>query len=146
MQSNETTVTGYLKSLPQERSAIVSEIRELVNKNIKSGFEENMRWGMISWEIPLEKYPNTYNKQPLNYCGLAAQKNNYSLYLMSCYVSISEGKEFEEAYKQSGKRLDMGKSCIRFKRIEDLPLPLIVKYIKRYSVKDFIQVYEDSRA
>lgn len=145
MQSNETTVIGYLKSLPPERSATVSEIRELVNKNIKSGFEENMRWGMISWEIPLEKYPNTYNKQPLNYCGLAAQKNNYSLYLMSCYVSISEGNEFEEAYKQSGKRLDMGKSCIRFKRIEDLPLPLIVKYIKRYSVKDFIQVYEDSR-
>ena len=145
MQSNETTVIGYLKSLPPERSATVSEIRELVNKNIKSGFEENMRWGMISWEIPLEKYPNTYNKQPLNYCGLAAQKNNYSLYLMSCYVSISEGNEFEEAYKQSGKRLDMGKSCIRFKRIEDLPLPLIVKYIKKYSVKDFIQVYEDSR-
>lgn len=145
MQSNETTVIGYLKSLPPERSATVSEIRELVNKNIKSGFEENMRWGMISWEIPLEKYPNTYNKQPLNYCGLAAQKNNYSLYLMSCYVSISEGNEFEEAYKQSGKRLDMGKSCIRFKRIEDLPLPLIVKYIKRYSVKGFIQVYEDSR-
>ena len=145
MQSNETTVIGYLKSLPPERSAIVSEIRELVNENIKSGFEENMRWGIISWEIPLEKYPNTYNKKPLNYCGLAAQKNNYSLYLMSCYVSISEGKEFEEAYKQSGKRLDMGKSCIRFKRIEDLPLPLIVKYIKKYSVKDFIQVYEDSR-
>lgn len=145
MQSKETTVIGYLKSLPPERSAIVSEIRELVNKNIKSGFEENMRWGMISWEIPLEKYPNTYNKQPLAYCALAAQKNCYSLHLMSCYVSSFGNKEFEEAYRLSGKRLDMGKACIRFRKIEDLPLPLIVKYIKKYSVKGYIQVYEDSR-
>jgi hypothetical protein len=145
VQSTEKTVSAYLKSLPAERAAVISEVRALVNKNIKSGFVETMRWGMISWEIPLDKYPDTYNKQPLNYIALAAQKNNYSLYLMSCYATREESDAFEKAYRASGKKMDAGKSCLRFKRIEDLPLPLIVKYIKRYSLKDFIQVYEDSR-
>jgi len=145
MQSSEKTVAAYLKSLPPERAVVISEIRALVNKNIKPGFVETMRWGMISWEIPLDKYPNTYNKQPLNYIALAAQKNKYSLYLVSCYSSKDDGEAFENAYRASGKRMDMGKSCVRFSKIEDLPLPLIVKYIKRYSVKQFIQVYEDSR-
>lgn len=145
MQSAEKTVAGYIKSLPPERAVVMSEFRALVNKHIKSGFVETMRWGMISWEIPLDKYPDTYNNQPLNYIALAAQKNNYSLYLMSCYATKAEGEAFEKAYRASGKRMDMGKSCVRFKSREDLPLPLIVKYIKRYSLKEFIQVYEDSR-
>jgi Domain of unknown function (DU1801) len=145
VQSSEKTVPAYLKSLPSDRAAVISEVRALVNKNIKSGFVETMWWGMISWEIPLDKYPNTYNKQPLNYIALAAQKNNYSLYLMSCYSTREEGEAFEKAYRASGKKMDMGKSCVRFKKIEDLPIPLIVKYIKRYSLKEFIQVYEESR-
>ena len=145
MQSTEKTVAGYIKSLPPERAVVIAEIRALVNKHIKSGYVENMRWGMISWEVPLEKYPVTYNKQPLNYIGLAAQKNNYSLYLMSCYATKVEGEAFEQAYEASGKKMDIGKSCVRFKEIEDLPLPIIVKYIKRYSLKEFIQVYENSR-
>ena len=142
MKSEEKTVAGYIASLPEIRADVISEIRDLVNKNIKSGFEETMRWGMITWEIPLSIYPNTYNKQPLYYIGLAAQKNNYSLYLMSCYVSEKEGKEFEAAYKSSGKKMDIGKSCVRFKNVADLPLPLIIKYIKRYSVKEFIAVHD----
>ena len=145
MQSDAKTVAAYLKSLPPERAIVISEIRELVNMHIKSGFVETMRWGMISWEIPLDKYPDTYNKQPLNYIALAAQKNNYSLYLMSCYATKEAGEAFEEAYRASGKKMDMGKSCVRFKKIDDLPLPLIVKYIKRYSLNEFIQVYEESR-
>lgn len=145
MQTAKTSVKGYLKSLPPERAAVVSEIRDIVNKQIKAGFIETMRWGMICWEVPLEKYPNTYNKQPLNYIALAAQKNGYSLYLMSCYTSKAEGAAFEKAYKATGKRLDMGKACVRFKKVEDLPLSLITKYIRRYSLKEFIQVYEDSR-
>ena len=142
MKSEEKTVAGYIASLPEIRADVISEIRDLVNKHIKSGFEETMRWGMITWEIPLSLYPNTYNKQPLYYIGLAAQKNNYSLYLMSCYVSEKEGKEFEAAYKSSGKKMDIGKSCVRFKKVADLPLPLIIKYIKRYSVKEFIAVHD----
>ena len=146
MQSVETTVGAYIDSLPHERASVISEIRSLVNKNIKSGFVETMRRGMISWEIPLDTYPETYNSQPLNYISLAAQKNNYSLYLMGCHaVSVEERLAFEKSYEDSGKRMDIGKSCIRFKKIEDLPLPLIVKYIKRYSLKEFVQIYEDSR-
>ena len=145
MKSEEKTVAGYIASLPEIRADVISEIRDLVNKNIKSGFEETMRWGMITWEIPLSIYPNTYNKQPLYYIGLAAQKNNYSLYLMSCYVSEKEGKEFEAAYKSSGKKMDIGKSCVRFKNVTDLPLPLIIKYIKRYSVKEFIAIHDSYR-
>lgn len=145
MQSSEKTVAAYLKSLPAERAAVVSEVRSLINKHIKSGFVETMRWGMISWEIPLTKYPDTYNRQPLNYIALAAQKNSYSLYLMSCYATQDDGLAFEKAYRESGKPMNIGKSCVRFKKIEDLPLSLIVTYIKRYSVGDFIRVYEDSR-
>ena len=145
MQSAEKTVAAYIKSLPPERAVVISEIRSLVNKHIKSGFIETMRWGMISWEISLDKYPDTYNKQPLNYIGLASQKNNYSLYLMSSYATKAEGVAFEKAYRASGKRMDIGKCCVRFKKIEDLPLPLIVRYIKRYSLREFIQVYENSR-
>lgn len=145
MQSAERTVAAYIKSLPPERAVVISEIRTLVNEHIKPGFIETMRWGMISWEIPLDKYPNTYNKQPLNYIALAAQKNKYSLYLMSCYATEADGEAFEKAYQASGKRMDMGKSCIRFRNIDDLPLPLIIKYIKRHSVQQFIQVYENSR-
>lgn len=146
MQSSEKTVAAYLKSLPAERAAVISEVRFLVNKHIKTGFVETMRWGMISWEIPLTKYSDTYNKQPLNYIALAAQKNGYSLYLMSCYATKEDRVAFEKAYRASGKKMDIGKSCVRFKKIEDLPLPLIITYIKRYSVKEFIGVYEDSRS
>jgi len=146
MQSTEKTVAAYIESLPPERAAIILEIRGLVNKNIKPGFDETMRSGMISWEIPLEKYPDTYNKKPLNYISLAAQKNNISLYLMGCYaVNAEEREAFEKAYAASGKRMDIGKSCVRFRKIEDLPMALIVKCIKRYSQKEFIQVYENSR-
>jgi hypothetical protein len=145
VQSSEKTVAAYIKSLPTERGVVISELRALINKHIKPGFIETMRWGMISWEVPLDRYPDTYNKEPLNYIGLAAQKKKYSLYLMSCYASKADGEAFEKAYRASGKRMDMGKSCIRFNNIEDLPQPLIVTYIKRYSVKQFIQVYEDSR-
>lgn len=146
MQSEAQTVAQYLKSLPPERSEVVKKIRKIVNENIQSGFQETMRWGMISWEIPLKTYPNTYNKQPLNYIGLAAQKNAYSLYLMSCYVTDKVRQEFEATYQKTGKRLDMGKSCIRFKKIEDLPLELVAKYIARYDVNEFIDIYEKSRA
>jgi hypothetical protein len=145
MQSSEKTVASYLKSLPAERAAVVAEMRSLVNKHIRSGFVESMRWGMISWEIPLSKYPKTYNKQPLSYIALAAQKNYYSLYLMSCYSTEEHGTAFEDAYRASGKKMNVGKSCVRFKKIDDLPLPLIIKYIKMYSAKGFIELYENSR-
>jgi len=145
MQSQEKTVSEYLKSLPAERAKVIEELRALVNKNLPKGYVECMRWGMISWEIPLEIYPDTYNGQPLSYIGLAAQKNNFSLYLMGPYSNPDDRKEFESAYEKSGKKLDMGKACLRFKGTDSLPLDLIAKSIKKYSVKKMIEQYEASR-
>jgi hypothetical protein len=145
MKSQEMTVSGYIKSLPAERAKVVTQMRVLINKNLPKGYVEVMRWGMISWEVPLETYPDTYNGQPLNYIGLAAQKNNYSLYLMGPYSDPDGRKEFESAFIASGKRLDMGKACIRFKDVNALPLDLIGKNVKKYSVKRFTQQYESSR-
>jgi hypothetical protein len=146
MQSQEKTVAAYIKSLPEEKASIIREVRSLVNKNLPDGYKEVMRWGMISWEIPLSKYPDTYNGEPLNYVALAAQKNNFSLYLMGCYADPIAMDEFVREYKASGKPLNMGKSCVRFKKIEDLPLNLIAKNIKSCSAKKFIKLYENSRS
>jgi hypothetical protein len=142
VRSEELTVSSYIKSLPLERAEVIKSVRKIINNNLPAGYKEVMRWGMISWEIPIKIYPNTYNRQPLNYVALAAQKNSYSLYLMACYSNEQDLAEFKKAYKATGKKLDMGKSCVRFKTLEDLPINLIAKYVKKYSVKKFIQIYE----
>ena len=145
MQSSAKTVAEYIKSLPPERALVIKQIRKLVKQNIPDGFKECMRWGMISWEVPLTRYPMTYNGQPLSYIGLAAQKNNYSLYLMGCYANEKDRAAFENGFKAAGKKLDAGKSCVRFKKIEDLPLDLIAKQVSKYSVEGYINLYEKSR-
>lgn len=145
MQSSAETVSEYLKSLPADRAAIVKQVRKLVNASIQPGFKEVMRWGMITWEIPLKRYPVTYNQQPLSFVALAAQKNSYSLYLMGCYGVERDRAEFEAAYLKTGKRVDIGKSCVRFKKLDDLPIDLVSKYIAKYSVDDYIKIYEKSR-
>jgi uncharacterized protein YdhG (YjbR/CyaY superfamily) len=145
VQSSAKTVSEYIKSLPPERALVIKQIRKLVKQNLPDGFKECMRWGMISWEVPLSRYPVTYNGQPLSYIALAAQKNNYSLYLMGCYADEKNRAAFEKSFKQAGKKLDAGKSCVRFKKVEDLPLDLIAKQVCLYSVEDYIKLYEKSR-
>jgi len=145
MQSDALTVSEYLNSLPAERAQVMRKIRSLINKNLPAGYKETMRWGMISWEVPLKRYPNTYNSQPLNYIALAAQKNSYSLYLMGCYSNEKDRKSFEAEYKKTGKPMNMGKSCVRFKKIEDLPLEIVAKYIKKYPVEKFLKLYEAAK-
>ena len=145
MQSSAKTVAEYIKSLPPERALVIKQIRKLVNQNLPDGFKECMRWGMISWEVPLSRYPVTYNGQPLSYIALAAQKNNYSLYLMGCYSNEKDRAAFEKGFKAAGKKLDAGKSCVRFKKVDDLPLDLITKQVSRYSVDSYIELYEKSR-
>jgi len=117
--SSAATVQDYLAELPPERREVISAVRSLVRKHLPKGYEEKMGWGMICWQVPLKKYPDTYNGQPLGYAALAAQKNGYSLYLMAVYVE--EGRNpLQAAYKAAGKKLDMGKSCLRFKKLDDL--------------------------
>ncbi|MEX0622036.1 MAG: DUF1801 domain-containing protein [Candidatus Woykebacteria bacterium] len=146
MQSNAKTVEEYISSLTAERAEAIKKVREVILKNLPPGYEENMNWGMISYEIPLSKFSDTYNKQPLGIVALASQKQHMSVYLMSIYADPKMEKWFTDEYKKSGKRMDIGKSCVRFRKLENLPLDLIGKAIaKSPSPDDYISFYKKSR-
>lgn len=146
VSSTTTTPADYLASLPEDRRKIISAIRDIILANLPVGYQETMNWGMLSYEIPLETYPNTYNKKSLSYIGLAAQKNYNSLYLMAIYQNSEDYQELMEAFAEMGVKPDLGKSCIRFKRLEQLPLDTIARLISKTSVADYIQMYETSLA
>ena len=139
------TVTKYIEELPVERKEIVKKLRSAIRKNLATGYKEVMEFGMICYVIPLTKYPNTYNKKPLVYCALASQKQYVSLYLSCVYVDKKTRIEFEESYRKSGKKLNAGASCIRFKTMQEIPFDVVNKAIKKFSVKQFIEIYEKSR-
>ncbi|MCY7354962.1 MAG: DUF1801 domain-containing protein [Lysobacter sp.] len=145
VSSAATTVKQYLAELPAERRKVVSTVRDMVNAYMPEGYRETMAFGMIGWGIPLSRYSETYNKQPLGYVALAARKNNYSLYLMGVYADGEQEKALRAAAAAIGKKLDMGKSCLRFKSIDDLPMAAIGELIASMSVEDYIAVYEASR-
>ena len=144
-RSNATTVQEYLDELPDDRRAVVAAIRELILRHLPAGYRESMNWGMISYEVPLERYPNTYNGQPLGYIALAAQKNYYALYLMGVYQDAGQESWLKEQFKQAGKKFDMGKSCLRFRRLEDLPLEAIGQVVASISPEEYIARYEANR-
>ena len=145
-KSEATTVAEYLDELPAERRAVVSAVRDAVCRSLPAGYEEAMRWGMISYEVPLARYPVTYNKQPLAYVALAAQKSFYALYLMGAYQDSAQERELREAYARAGKKLDFGKSCLRFKRLDDLELPVVERLVASTTPDELIARYEASRA
>ena len=146
VSSAATTVEAYLASLPEERRAVVSAVRDVVRTHLPDGYREAMAWGMIGYAIPLERYPDTYNGQPLCFAALAAQKNHFSLYLTCAYNDTRDAQRLKEAFVQAGKKLDMGKSCIRFKSLDDLPLPAIGKLIASVPPEEFIARHERARA
>jgi hypothetical protein len=145
MQSKATTVAAYLKSLPAERRAVVSAVRRAVNAHLPKGYHETMGYGMISWVIPLSRYPVTYNKQPLMFAALAAQKNGYSLYLMCAYMNKQLLEELRAGFAAAGQKLDMGKSCVRFKKLEQLSLDTVGRIIAAVPVEKYLAWYESSR-
>ena len=133
-----TTPADYLASLPQDRREVISAVRELILRNLPEGYQETINWGMLSYEVPLETYPDTYNKKPLSYVGLAAQKNYNSLYLMSVYQDPADYQELIKAFDGMGVKPNMGKSCIRFKKLDQIPLEIIARLIAKTSVQDFV--------
>jgi hypothetical protein len=139
------TVDEYLAELPPDRRAAIAAVRKVILGNLPKGYEETMQYGMISYVVPLKRYPVTYNKQPLGIAALASQKNYMSVYLMSVYGDKETERWFTEAFRASGKKLDMGKSCVRFKKLDDLPLDVIGQAIARAPVDEFIARYEESR-
>jgi hypothetical protein len=143
--STAATVSAYLKSLPADRRKIVSAVRDVVLENLPKGYQESINWGHISYEVPLERFPESYNGQPLCYAGLAAQKNHYALYLMGAYANPKVGKTLASEFKKRGKKLDIGKSCLRFKALDDLPLDVIANVIASTPVDEMIAYYEKSR-
>lgn len=145
MTGKPETVEEYLESLEPERRAVVSVVRDVVNRALPDGYEEALAYGMIGWQVPLERYPDTYNGQPLSYAGLAAQKRYYSLYMNMIYTGSADEDEFRKRWEAGGRKLDMGKSCVRFKRLDDVDLDLIKEIIAGTPVDEFIAQYEASR-
>jgi hypothetical protein len=146
VSSKAPTPEAYLDELPAERAALVARLRDLVNANLPGGYVERMNWGMISWEIPLERYPDTYNGQPLVFAGLAAQKNYTALYLNCVYASDGRTERLKSQWAAAGRKLDMGKSCLRFKRSEDVAEEVLAETIRSIPVDRFIAEYEAGRA
>ena len=145
MQSKAPTVAAYLKELPPERRKVMSAMRKLIRDHLPRGYQERMTFGMISYEIPLERYPDTYNGQPLCYVGLAAQKNAYSIYLMAVYQDPKKAAALEKGFARAGKKLDMGKSCVRFKQPDDLALDAVANAIASTPVDAYLDAYRKVR-
>ena len=145
MKSDATTVEEYLAGLPEDRRHAVEAVRRVVLANLPDGYEECMSHGMIAWVVPLSHYPDTYNKLPLQLAALASQKRHMALYLNNVYSDAETREWFTSAYASSGKRLDMGKSCVRFRKLDNLPLDVIGQAIARTSVDDFLAFYEAAR-
>lgn len=139
------TVSAYLKQLTKERREVVAATRKIILKNLPRGYAESMIWGMITYSIPLSKYPDTYNGQPLCYIGLASQKNHVALYLMGVYADRKLEKLMKEGFKKAGKKLNMGKSCLRFRSLDDVPWNVVGKAIAAMPPQRMIELYEAGR-
>ncbi len=145
MQSIAKTVHEYLDDLPADRLEAIETVRDVILENLPEGFEETINWGMITYQVPLSRYPDTYNKKPLMLAALASQKNHMAVYLTGVYADDESRSRFATAYKATGKRLDMGKSCVRFRKLDDLPVELVGEAIAEYSVDEFIALNERIR-
>jgi hypothetical protein len=145
MQSKAATVDAYLKELPEDRRRALQAVRKVILANLDGDYEEGMQYGMIGYYVPHRLYPAGYHcdpKQPLPFACLASQKNYMSLYGMCLYGSGEHLQNFQKAWAKTGKKLDMGKSCIRFKRVDDLALDLIAEAIRATPVDKHIEFYE----
>ncbi len=146
MKIEANSVEEYIKNLPEDRKPAIVRLRETINKNIPSGFEETISYGMIGWVVPLSTYPSGYHctaDTPLPFASLASQKNYIAVYHMGIYANPKLLKWFQEEYKkQVPTKLDMGKSCIRFKNIKNIPYDLVGELFQKINVEDWIAEYE----
>jgi hypothetical protein len=146
MQSKAGTPDEYIAELPEDRRKAMTELRKVIAKNLPKGFEERMGYGMMGWDVPHSLYPAGYHcnpKDPLPFMGLASQKNNISLYHMGIYADPKLLEWFQSEWpKHTSRKLDMGKSCIRFKKIDDIPVKLVGELAKKMTPKQWIDLYE----
>lgn len=157
MKTAAKTVAAYLASLPADRRAAIEAVRDVIRKNLDGDYEEGIQYGIIGYYVPHEVYPRGYHvdpKQPLPFAALASQKNHMSLYLMGVYCGCTEkpsgltdeAKWFREAWARTGKKLDMGKACVRFTKLENVPLDVVGEAIRRIPAKKYIARYESTLA
>jgi len=155
MQSKAATVSDYLASLPDDRRKAIEAVRSVILANLDKDFEEGMQYGMIGYYVPHRIYQAGYHadpKQGLPFAALASQKNYMSVYLMGLYCGCIEGvsdtnlvRWFREAWAKTGKKLNMGKACIRFKKADDLALDVLGEAIRRMPARKYVEVYEEAR-
>ena len=145
MQSSARTVQEYLKELPADRREAINAVRGVILGNLPKGYEECMSYGMIGYVVPHSIYPKGYQcnpKVPLPFVNLGSQKNHMALYLMCCYGDSKTREWFEKAWKAAGKKLDMGKACVRFKKLDDISLDVIGQLFARVPVAAYISQIE----
>jgi hypothetical protein len=142
--SKAQSVTAHLASLPPDRRKIVGAVRKLIKANLPAGYKESVARGVLCYSVPLTVLPDTYNGHPLWYIALAAQKNYCSLHLMALYGDPSRAKAFGAAFAKAGKKLDMGKACVRFKTLDDLPLDVIAETIAATPMAKYVAMYKAS--
>ena len=135
----------FLKSLPEDRRKALSAVRRVILDNLGDGFEETARWGGISYEVPLSVLSDTYNGQPLMLAGLMNGKNGMSLHLLCAYADEKLDQRFRKEYLATGKRLDMGKGCVRFRKLDDLPLDVVGRTIASVSLSKYVECYREAR-
>lgn len=145
VQSAAPTVARYLASLPPDRRAVMAKVRTAVKRAMPKGYKESMGYGMICWTVPLSVLPDTYNGEPLCYAALAAQKNHTALYLMGPYGDPALLAELKAGYKVAGLKLDMGKSCLRFKSLDDIALDVVGRVISRVPMAAYVAAYQQTR-
>ena len=144
-----STVAQYLAALPADRRAALSAVRRVINENLPNGYEEGIQFGMMGWYVPLSMYPAGYGenpKVPLPLVGLASQKSGMVLHFIDLYMNTTLSTWFTSEYKNSGKKLDMGKGCVRFKKLEDLALDVVGRTVARVSVAEHMATYQTARA
>lgn len=148
MQSQATTVERYLAELPEDRRKILQAVRTVFLENLDGDYEEGMQYGMIGYYVPHRIYPAGYHcdpRQPLPFAGLASQKNHLSLYMMCVYGEGEMTEWFRDAWTKTGRKLDMGKACVRFKKLEDVALDVVAEAVRRMPAKKWIAAYEAVR-
>ena len=146
MQYKATSPEDYINQVPEERKTFLNKLRKTINQNLPKGFEEGIQYGMIGYYVPHSMYPDGYHcnpKEPLPFMSFASQKNSVNLYHMGIYAVPKIHDWFVNEYpKHSKRKLDMGKSCIRFKKTDDIPFDLIADLCKKIKVDEWIEVYE----
>ena len=144
VRSEATTPAQYLAELPEERRDLVETIRRTILDHLPEGYEETMTFGMLGYVVPLEDFPDTYNGEPVGSVALANQKQYVAVYLMGIYADEAERTWFVDAWKATGRKLDMGKSCVRFKKLDDVALDVLGEAVARVSPEQIMALHEQN--